>query len=452
MALYRRVEQILVELRPMFARQATFEWFVLLLWGVLLSTQPPAVTSYLNAIGISEGYYHQALHWFHSSAWRVKELCLGWGNLLREHPHVHQLRGKPVYIGDGIKVGKEGNKMPGVKRLHQESENVSKPEWIRGHYFGALNLLLGVGEALFAIPVVLEIQDGLKRSPAAEKAAQTEYQSIESQEQTLVDKMAQLCVKFMTSGSYVVLDAYFASGKVLGPLRAHNLHLISRVRINSVGHAPFCALPGKRGRGRPRKWGTPVKLQHLFEQLNALNGETVQLYGRWLRVKSWVIQLHWDSPDELVQFVLTQLPGGKQMILISSDLTLSAQEVIEAYGWRFKIEVCFRTLVHLLGGFCYRFWLKTMPSATQWPQDLQLGQYPTQFRQQVERKVEAFERLVNLNAIALGILQLLSLEMANSIWLHFPGWFRTVPAHGYPTEQIVRLTLQHQAEDILPLK
>lgn len=83
-------------------------------------------------------------------------------------------------------------------------------------------------------------------------------------------------------------------------------------------------------------------------------------------------------PDELVQFVLTQLPGGKQMILISRDLTLSAQEVIEAYGWRFKIEVCFRTLVHLLGGFCDRFWLLTMPSATQWPQDLQLGQYPTQ--------------------------------------------------------------------------
>ncbi|NER87130.1 hypothetical protein [Moorena sp. SIO3A2] len=51
MANYRRVEQILVELRPMFASFATFEWFVLLLWGVLLSTQPPAVTSYLNAIG-----------------------------------------------------------------------------------------------------------------------------------------------------------------------------------------------------------------------------------------------------------------------------------------------------------------------------------------------------------------------------------------------------------------
>ncbi|NEO16611.1 MULTISPECIES: hypothetical protein [unclassified Moorena] len=38
MALYRRVEQILVELRPMFAGFVTFEWFVLLLWGVILYT------------------------------------------------------------------------------------------------------------------------------------------------------------------------------------------------------------------------------------------------------------------------------------------------------------------------------------------------------------------------------------------------------------------------------
>jgi hypothetical protein len=46
-----------------------------------------------------------------------------------------------VYIGDGIKVGKEGRKMPGVKRLHQESGDVNKPEWIRGHYFSALGIM-----------------------------------------------------------------------------------------------------------------------------------------------------------------------------------------------------------------------------------------------------------------------------------------------------------------------
>ena len=113
------------------------------------------------------------------------------------------------------------------------------------------------------------------------------------------------------------------------------------------------------------------------------------------------------------------------------------------------IEVCFRSLVHLLGGFCYRFWLRSMEQAPHWPEDMVLEQYPQEFQQQVARKVEAFERFVNLNAIALGILQVLSLEMPDWVWQGFPGWFRTLPKHGYPTEQIVRITLQHQTQDIL---
>jgi hypothetical protein len=75
MELYQRIEQILVKLRPVFSRQASFEWFLLLVWGVLLTTQPPAVTSYLNALGLCEGYYHSALPWFDSSAFRVDTLC-----------------------------------------------------------------------------------------------------------------------------------------------------------------------------------------------------------------------------------------------------------------------------------------------------------------------------------------------------------------------------------------
>jgi hypothetical protein len=148
MKLYERIEQILVALRPAFRREATFEWFVLLLWGVLLTTQAPAVTSYLNAIGLSEAYYHPALHWFHSEAFSVDGLCERWSDWLSQHANVDRLQGRRLYVGDGIKVGKEGRKMPGVKGLHQESSNVSKPEWIRGHYFSALGLLLRVGQAV----------------------------------------------------------------------------------------------------------------------------------------------------------------------------------------------------------------------------------------------------------------------------------------------------------------
>ncbi|NES93075.1 MAG: ankyrin repeat domain-containing protein, partial [Okeania sp. SIO2B9] len=128
MHIIRRIEQILIDLRPVFSRDATYEWFVILIWGILLCSQHRAVTSDLNAVGLTQNYYTQALHWFHSKGISVQKLSTMWHKWLITHPKVHLLRGQPVYVGDGIKVGKEGKKMPGVKKLHNESENVTKPD------------------------------------------------------------------------------------------------------------------------------------------------------------------------------------------------------------------------------------------------------------------------------------------------------------------------------------
>jgi hypothetical protein len=45
--------------------------------------------------------------------------------------------------GDGIKVCKEASKMPGVKRLHQESDNSGKAPYIYGHHHGVVGVLAG---------------------------------------------------------------------------------------------------------------------------------------------------------------------------------------------------------------------------------------------------------------------------------------------------------------------
>jgi hypothetical protein len=261
--------------------------------------------------------------------------------------------------------------------------------------------------------------------------------------------MAALCVRLATAGSYVVLDAYFAAGNLLAKFRQHQLHLITRVRINTVGKQPLPPPPLKRGRGKPPIWGKRVELRTCFADTSSFKCETVILYGRLVTVRYCIIDLHWDSPQHLVRFVLSVLPCGKQLILLSTDITLSGREIMEAYGWRFKIEVTFRTLIQLLSGFSYRFWMKSLPPSSRSPQNLILSQYSEEFCQQLKRKIAAFEGFVNLNALALGILQLLSLEMSAHVWRGFPHWFRTLPAHGYPTEQIVRLTLQNQAAPIL---
>ncbi|MEM1395694.1 MAG: transposase [Cyanobacteria bacterium P01_H01_bin.150] len=431
---YRRVEEILRNLRPAFSRDAAYEWFVVLIWGILLCTGYPAITSYLNAVGLTQDCYSQALHWFHSSSWSVEKLSLAWHEWLLNHPQVHRLKGQPVYLGDGIKVSKEGRKMPAVKQLHQESENVTKAEWIRGHYFGAITLLFGAGSCFKAVPVTFELQDGIKTT--------------KDDETTLVDKMSALCRKIIKVGSYIVLDAYFASKTLISEFRESNLHLITRVRINTVAkHPKPAAIEG--GRGRPRIWGESLKLRTLFDEEDSFTTETLPLYGKMVTLKYRSIDLYWDCPHKKVRFVLAVWPEGKQIILLSTDVTLSPAEIVTAYSWRFKIEVTFRSFIQLLSGFSYRFWMKDMTETKRWPQDLILAQYKEKKQQLFNRKIEAFERFVLVNAIVLAILQLLSLEMPAAIWKGFPRWFRTLPSNGYPSEQIVLLTLQEHRERIL---
>jgi hypothetical protein len=97
---------------------------------------------------------------------------------------------------------------------------------------------------LLSVPIGFKLHDGIEAINA------------ESQALTLVDKMAALCVSYLSAGSDVLLDAYYASAKVLHPFRKHGLHLISWVRISTVASAAFSPLPGKQGRGRLRKWGS----------------------------------------------------------------------------------------------------------------------------------------------------------------------------------------------------
>lgn len=46
--------------------------------------------------------------------------------------------------------------------MHQEPEDVSKPEWIRDHDFSALALLLSEDKAMFVAPVLLKLHNGLR--------------------------------------------------------------------------------------------------------------------------------------------------------------------------------------------------------------------------------------------------------------------------------------------------
>ena len=60
--------------------------------------------------------------------------------------------------------------------------------------------------------------------------------------------------------------------------------------------------------------------------------------------------------------------------------------------------------------------------------------------------VSLLERFVNIAAIGLGLLQMLSLRYAEQVWAGLPLWFRTLRKEAGPSENIVRATLQAEVD------
>src|ERR1035437_5403023 len=82
------------------------------------------VTSIVRARGLEPACYARLLDFFHSPALDLDKLTRAWRALVfRFDPGLLRVNGKPVLVGDGIKVAKAGRKMPGVKKLHQESDS-----------------------------------------------------------------------------------------------------------------------------------------------------------------------------------------------------------------------------------------------------------------------------------------------------------------------------------------
>ncbi|MDO9535178.1 MAG: hypothetical protein Q7J85_07570 [Bacillota bacterium] len=128
---------------------------------------------------------------------------------------------------------------------------------------------------------------------------------------------------------------------------------------------------------------------------------------------------------EKIRFVLVRM-NGKEFILICSRLDWVPEDIIQAYSFRFKIEVSFKELKHLPGTFCYHFRCKKMPRLSK-KNNIDLSQVTDpKLQQKIGQKLEAIERFVNLGCIALGMLQILAIKHPRLVWKKYGGWLRTV--------------------------
>ncbi|MEW6406757.1 MAG: transposase [Chloroflexota bacterium] len=437
--LWRHWWNLAVQLRGACARRRTFLWMIAFMAGITIRTDLLGVTSIVRALGLLPACYDRILDFMHSPALCLDTLTRLWRGLLLKQSGILRVGGRPVLVGDGIKVAKSGKKMPAVKRLHQQSDSNTKPEYIFGHSCQAVAVLMQAASTIFAVPLTCRIHEGVVFSNRDQR--------------TLLDKMILLVNSLGLEEPFIfVADAYYATAKIVRGLLAKGNHLVTRVKSNAVAYdrplQPNVNRPRKRG--RPGKYGNKVRLAALLANEAAFMDAPSPIYGeRNVTLRYHMADLMWRPLGLLVRFVIVRHPTRGSSFLMATDLMLSPLEIIEIYGLRFKIELSFKQALRVLGTFAYHFWMAAMTAIGRKSGDQHLHMKTAEYREEVLRKLAAYHRHIQLGLIAQGLLQILSAAVPTLLWRSFGSWIRTIRPGLAPSEQVVAIALRNSFPDFL---
>jgi len=343
-----------------------------------------------------------------------------------------------LLLGDHLKMPKEGLRMPGVSAMHQESGNNGKAEYTEGHIFAHVSGVAEKGGIYRSIPLMTERQE----SPAKD----------DDDGDSLVVQMADLAVRVARcmggKPCIVALDAYFAkasafetAARVVNDKGERQLEIVTRAPTNVTAYKKPKP-PEKRKRGKPRKYGEKIHLYDKFDDMAKFAKTTMTLYGKKTTVRHLCCDLIWKPTQCVLRFVLVELNGNpkERCVLMCSSTAIDPEDIIAAYGLRFKIESSFDDQKNDVGCFSYHFWSRALPKRKKWKKSSPPAD-PLSSRR-VDDASRAIDAFVCTGTIATGILSIIAFSYDRKIWSRFPGWLRTARA-SVPSIAVVKKTLSH---------
>ena len=112
-------EAVICGLRGAFTRERTFEWARTFIVGQATRSDDNGLSGVVRGLMLRPSSYCSLDGLFRSDAWSADGLTRAWCETVGELAPIEEMFGRMVLASDGVKVSKEGERMPGVKRLHQ---------------------------------------------------------------------------------------------------------------------------------------------------------------------------------------------------------------------------------------------------------------------------------------------------------------------------------------------
>lgn len=244
---------------------------------------------------------------------------------------------------DTTLVAKTAKRMLGVQKWKDHSDNADRGDYLVGHHWNLVGLISPWESRWLCWPLVMRLVPGLQGARQWIVGATVETMSFWD---AAIAAILEVTRCLGEAPVRVVADAYYAKAPFLNGLLARGLNVISRLRKDAVGwDDPAPQPPGKRGPkpryGRKWTWASLLTAETPIR-------DRLTLYGQLTTVVFVVRDVGLRDVVQKVRVVV--LAGAKEPVLfVSTDLTLSALQIIELYGARFSIELTIRDLKQHFG-------------------------------------------------------------------------------------------------------
>lgn len=324
-----------------------FEKALVVFVGWVMSNGPHAVTTALVSTDVARRRHHEAFHRFFSrGTWSPDDL----GRLLFARLLAWVPEGMPIHaVLDDTLAPKKG---PHVFGIGSHLDAVRSTRKFRVFTFGHVWVVLSIVVQLpfakrqWALPILFRLYRNEKECLAKKHPYRKKTELARELVNTLVEWAGERRV-------HLAADSAYCNDTLMRGL-SPTVTMFGAMRPDAV----LTALPTDRERQRTGRRRVRGKLLPKPEEL-ARNQRTpwqrcsAFLYGKLRPVHFKTIDAQWYRAcgTRLVRIVVVRVDSGQMDIRVffCTDATRTVVEVLETYGERWGIEICFRDLKQLLG-------------------------------------------------------------------------------------------------------
>lgn len=340
--------------------ERVWEWAKVLLVGAILAPGKRTVTAVLRVMGLSSEAqfqnYHRVLNRDKWSSFAVSRI------LLRLLLRVFVPPDQPVIIGLDDHIERRRGTKIAAKGIYRDAVRSSKSFFVKTSGLRWLSMMLLApipwAKRVWALPFLTVLAPSERyhqqRGQRHKKLTDWARQMITQLRRWLPNR----AVVVVADSSYAVLELLACCVGLPTPVT-----MITRMRLDAALYDPPAPrMPGKRGAPSKKGARQPSLSQRLADPTTVWEQLSVAWYSGTRRTvelaSGTALWYHSGLPVVPLRWVLIRDPLGKfePQALLSTDLTCSAQQIVEWFVLRWQLEVTFEEARAHLGIETQRQW------------------------------------------------------------------------------------------------